>query len=449
VRRLFGFVVHNWPLKLAAVALATLLYAGLVLSQNARVWPGPISIQVLHQPTNAFIIGDLPNVTSVRYFAPVGVADRLSSAGFSATIDLANAAVDAGQPVLATVNLTGPNGVNILDYTPREIYVRIDPLSTRTVPIHVTHGVVPEGLSVGETEVSQSTATVSGPQSVVMQVVAAEARVRIQSSGIDVDQLVDLVPVDGRDEVLSPVQLSPASVRVRIPVGSPVTTKSVPVTAVVNGTPADGFTVGTVAIAPAVATVTGEAATLAGLTSVQTAPVDVNGASATIVRTVGLELPATVTAVGDQAFEVTVTLRPTDSSRNFTSGIIVVGADTNRTYVVGVESVIVTLGGGDQALNDVDASSFAASINVAGLAAGSHEVDVRVVPPSGLKLLAFSPPRVTVLVGDVATPPPTPTPTPLPTLEPSITPEPATAEPSVSGAAGAGVTPALSASASP
>ena len=35
VTRLLRLLVHNWPLKLAAVGLATLLYGGLVLSQNA------------------------------------------------------------------------------------------------------------------------------------------------------------------------------------------------------------------------------------------------------------------------------------------------------------------------------------------------------------------------------------------------------------------------------
>jgi len=58
---------------------------------------------------------------------------------------------------------------------------------------------------------------------------------------VEPDKLVDLVAVDGRDEVLTPVVLNPTAVRVRIQVGSPVTTKSVPVTAVVTGTPGDGF----------------------------------------------------------------------------------------------------------------------------------------------------------------------------------------------------------------
>jgi YbbR domain-containing protein len=420
VTRLLGFVVHNWPLKLAAIALATLLYAGLVLSQNARVWPGPIPIQVLHQPTSAFIIGALPDVHDVRYFAPVGVADRLSSAAFAASVDLSNAPIDTSQPFLARVDLKGPTGVSILDFTPRQIFVQLDPLVTRTVPIRVTHGTVPEGLVLLDTQVSQTTATVSGPQSVVTRVVAAEARVRIQSSGIDVDQLVDLVPVDGRDEVLTPVQLSPTSVRVRIPVGSPITTKSVPVTAVVAGTPADGFVVASTTIAPPVATLTGQAATLTGLTAVQTKPVDVGGATTTVSKTVGLEVPAGLTTVGDQTFSVTVTLRAASSSRSFSAGLVVIGAESNRTYTLGVDHVLVTLGGGDQALNQVDAATFAASINVAGLTAGSHEVDVRAVPPSGLKLLAVSPSRITIFVSEMATPPPSPTgPQTSPSLEPS------------------------------
>ena len=38
--RLLRFVIHNWPLKLAAIGLATLLYGGLVLSQTTQDFPG-------------------------------------------------------------------------------------------------------------------------------------------------------------------------------------------------------------------------------------------------------------------------------------------------------------------------------------------------------------------------------------------------------------------------
>ena len=44
--RFLRFLVHNWPLKLAAVALATLLYGGLVLSQSSQPFTTPIPIHI-------------------------------------------------------------------------------------------------------------------------------------------------------------------------------------------------------------------------------------------------------------------------------------------------------------------------------------------------------------------------------------------------------------------
>ena len=54
--RFFRFLVRNWPLKLAAIVLATALYSGLVLSQNARLWPNPVPIRAENQPENAFLL---------------------------------------------------------------------------------------------------------------------------------------------------------------------------------------------------------------------------------------------------------------------------------------------------------------------------------------------------------------------------------------------------------
>jgi hypothetical protein len=93
VRRIVGFVFHNWPLKLAAILLATLLYAGLIVSASAETFPGRIPIQVLNQPGNAFIIGNLEDVTSIRYLAIGTNRTTVLPASFTATIDLAGVPV--------------------------------------------------------------------------------------------------------------------------------------------------------------------------------------------------------------------------------------------------------------------------------------------------------------------------------------------------------------------
>ena len=49
-RRLLGAIVHNWPLKLAAIVLASLLYVGLVATQDSSTFPGPIPVTWVNKP---------------------------------------------------------------------------------------------------------------------------------------------------------------------------------------------------------------------------------------------------------------------------------------------------------------------------------------------------------------------------------------------------------------
>ena len=121
MRRALRIVTHNWPLKVAAILLATLLYAGLVLSQNAQIWRGHVPIIALRQPVDAYLLTTLPDVTNVRYFAPTDVAGRLNPSSFTATIDLAGAVVTPEAPfVQAKVALQSADPrVQILDFEPQ------------------------------------------------------------------------------------------------------------------------------------------------------------------------------------------------------------------------------------------------------------------------------------------------------------------------------------------
>ena len=86
--RILRRIVHNWPLKLAAVGLATLMYSGLALSQNTQSYAGPHPGPVHQSPSNAVVLPRIPApVDTIRYFAPTGVPVAASS--FLATIDLA------------------------------------------------------------------------------------------------------------------------------------------------------------------------------------------------------------------------------------------------------------------------------------------------------------------------------------------------------------------------
>ncbi len=53
MKRVTRLLFHNWPLKLAAVLLATMLYAGFVVSQSVQEFTSGVQIEPLNVPTTA------------------------------------------------------------------------------------------------------------------------------------------------------------------------------------------------------------------------------------------------------------------------------------------------------------------------------------------------------------------------------------------------------------
>ena len=84
------------------------------------------------------------------------------------------------------------------------------------MPIRAVLGPIPSGLDVGEPTLSVSEAVVSGAATIVNRVEEAQARLNVDASGIDINRTVDLLPVDAAGEPLTPVDIAPASVRVRL-----------------------------------------------------------------------------------------------------------------------------------------------------------------------------------------------------------------------------------------
>lgn len=407
--RIVWLVVHNWPLKLGAVILATLLYSGLVLSENTRTFTGSVPIEGVDQPASWILLTDLPDVVRIRYFAPSdGI--QLDSSSFRATVDLADVDPTADRvSVRVRVEAIDPT-IQVLDYEPSRINIQLDEVIRRDVPIVIETGDVPPGLDVREAQLSADTATVVGPASVVLRAAAVVARVRIDPSGIDIDRDVDLVAVDDLGQALSRVDVEPASVHVVIAVFTDRQTRSLSVNPIITGTPAAGFEVATVSVEPVVVGVEGDADQLAALTRLDTVPISISGISSDQERTVVLALPAGILALGDDALRVTITLRPVTATRTFSAGIVLTGTASGSAYALSVDRVLVTVGGSVADLDRLSASTFTVSVDVTGLGFGAHDLAVGANLAAGLTLVAVSPASVTVTVQGPSSPPPSPVP---------------------------------------
>jgi len=362
------------------------------------------------QPVDTFLLTVPPPVTLIRYFAPAGVP--VTSSSFAASVDLSSVDPQAGT-VSVRIEVSSPDSrIRVLGYEPQFMSVQLDPIDQETVPVQVERGVVPPGLDLGETAVDPATVTVSGPQSAVRQVVAVRADVQIQPSGIDVDQDIQLVPIDGLGNAVRTIDVTPSTARVTIPVFSDRQTRSLPVNAVLSGVPAAGFEVASVSVDPQIVLVEGDADQLAQLVSVDTSPIPMTGVSAAMTVEASLALPTGIVAVGDDSIRVSIKLRQVTETRTFSAGLRLVGTRRDLIYEFTTDRVIATIGGSSADLDRLAGSSLVMDLDVTGLGPGTVDVPVSIDLPTGPTLVAANPSTVKVTISGTATPPTSPSPTP-------------------------------------
>jgi YbbR domain-containing protein len=402
VRRVTGFLLRNWPLRLGAILLATVLYTGIVVGQNVRTWTGEVPIERIRQAANVTLLADIPPVTSIRYRAPLDVL--LSPNSFAATVDLSRVtAQSGGPPVAVPVTLLAlDQRVQIVDFQPREVQIQLDPVAERMVPVTVGLGAVPDGINVGPPQTDPSSVTLRGASSRVNSVSQIVARVTIDAAALNVDGDYDLVAVDGNGNEVPNVEIEPARVRVRVAVARELANRSLPVVPVLTGVPAVGYRISAVTVEPLVVTLSGEAAILASLESAPTEAINVQGRSTDLEANVNLNLPAGISVNGSDQVKVRLTIVPDMGTRSFQVAVSWYSPSDSPQPVLTPSVVTVVLSGPIALLNSTDVSNIIAT-------AGSGDmpaiVPVNVRAPAGLNVVSVTPSDV-----QVSSPAPTATP---------------------------------------
>jgi YbbR domain-containing protein len=410
VTRILALLVHNWPLKLAAVGLATLLYGGLVVSQSTKTLDDVvIPIATIGQPADSFLLTTIDPVTQIRYFAPSDT--RPLSSDFEASIDLSGIQPGSGPQRVPVSVVSTDTRIRIVGVQPDHVTVNLDMVGRRSVGVVVEHDPAPNGLELGDESADPDSVEVFGPASVIQRVVAARASVIIQESGIDVDQDIELVAVDEFGEAVAQVNLEPRSSHITIPVFSDRETRTLPVNALVTGDPAAGFEIASVTADPPVMLVEGDADQLAELVRVDTVHIPMTGVSSDRTINVGLDLPTGVLAVGDEQITVTITLRPVTATRTFSAGVRLIGAGRGLSYDVEADRILVTIGGSVADLDRLSGTAIVVDLDVNGLQPGTEDVTVSVDLPTGTTLVSASPSTVRVIItATTSSPAPSPTP---------------------------------------
>ena len=406
-----AWLFRNWALKLGAVALATVLYTGLVFSGSFsdKTFPG-VPVTALAQPEGTYLLTQQLGSVDIKYRSATDPATTVSADSFAVTIDLATYDMSLA-PQVQSLKIhvrTLDDGIEVLSSTRSAVSVAIDRLDEVQIRVVVDSGEVPPGLEIGTPRLSAQRVTATGPQSLLDRVDRALGTVRIDPSGIDCCGQVDLVPVDIDGRRVESVELNPSTVRVEIEVSTVETSRTVAIRPLLTGAPAAGFEVGTVTADPSVVTLRGAPEVLATIGEVLTEPISLAGTSSTLRATGALVLPegARLADPAAAAPTITVQIREIIGTRTLLLGLACSGAPSGSACLPAIAQVAAIVSGTVSDLDALDVGDLTAVLDVAGLGPGDHLVQPNIALPEGVTLISVSPISVTVTIVPPATPAP-------------------------------------------
>lgn len=208
-------------------------------------------------------------------------------------------------------------------------------------------------------------------------------------------RLFPLTPADVRTPFgVEVVQVTPSTVSMTFEQSA---RKFVPVMPEVDGEPAPGFEVVTTSAEPATVEVIGPTSALAGLRAAITETVSVAGAAGpvTAMVNVGVTDPA-VRLVAAQEVRVTVDVAPAQQEWAVQKVPVKI-RNGQRRVTLTPDAVTIHLRGPRDAMG-LDASSFDASVDVAGLRPGQYALPVRVELPDRVGITRVDPEDITVRI---------------------------------------------------
>jgi YbbR domain-containing protein len=384
------------PIALAAVSLfaALVLWIAVSDAENPRTEVRVSGNQVvpINVPEGLAVQNISPNPVVLMVRANSDLKDHLSPADFQVTVDLTNTRESTDAQLLYTV-VTNEK-VDIISVSPEVVSVTLEPSVQKTVPIRTNSvGQLPQGYTAS-TEVSPTTARVTGASSIIALVDAVTADVNLTGLRANLTQQITLVPRDSRGLEIGRVSVEPARAELKTVVQQQDSTVSLSIVPSLQGAVADGYNIVGVTVDPAIVQVNGNLETTQALGNVSTEPVDVSGLSRDISRTVRLRLPSGVQANRDTVV-VRVRIAPAQGEILVNLAPQVTNVPDGLTATLQTSTIAVRLAGDVPSLRGVTPGTLRATVSASGLQEGVSVVEPQIAGlPSGVQVVSTDPSQV-------------------------------------------------------
>lgn len=385
-------IFDNIGLKLLALLIAFLMWFVVMNYEDGVVTKTISGIPVEMINGDSIIAnGNLYNVTdgeSVEIIVrgPRSIVENLEANDFVATADLSHLSVTNSTTIDVITNSNIPNSsAKKLTITPVNQYVTlsIEEESEKSIPVRViTTGDAEEGYAPGSPVPTPNMVTVTGPESVLANIVEARAVVDISGAKEDIVKIVNLGCIDGYGSAVQKdnISLSASTVSVNVPIYQ---TKTVNINVNTAGKLKDGYGIKAINYEPSSIVIAGTPENLESIDSIDINDVIVTDADSNIEKNIDLtnylsnDIFLADESVSDLAVNVEIEAMKELDITVAKNKIRIIGGNPDYNYdIVSPDNIKVKLSGFEEDISGLSIDDINPRINVKDLNIGENEITV-------------------------------------------------------------------------
>lgn len=396
-KKLMKHLANNMGLKILSILIAVILWLVVVNYDNPEITKTfniPVTVtndRILEERGKVYEVVGQSNTATIYVKGKRRYLDNLTGSDFIATADLSQI-VDLnedGNEKWVPINVSARRYEKELAITQKSVNMRItlEDLSTEQFYISCdTSGTPAEGYAIGEVEVSPNLIKISGPRSVVSKISRVAAVVNVDGLTENITDSVVPVLYDEEGKALGSSQLRMNQDKVYVDIQI-LGTKTVPVRCETSGIPADGYEFIGLEYAPETIRIKGAPALLNNVQEIVIpgSAINLEGATQDVENSIDI-----VPYLGEEG----ISLVSPEENKIAVRAIIerlevknleipleqleVLNEPDKEAYDVsyGDTKVTVSVRGKGEDIADLSAEQVKGSIDLAGLGAGNHMVEV-------------------------------------------------------------------------
>lgn len=381
-----------------------------------------IEVELHNLPAGLTVRNDVQTVRLI-VAAPRDVWPDLRPAKFQASVDLSR--VGPGVQELPVEVHSIDTRVLVREVSPQKAIVQLESIRKKEVTVRAKiQGEVPPGYIARTPKITPDLITVTGPQSLVEQVVDGTVEISLTGFRNTLNQVYKVAPLNSSGDRVDRVKFTPENVVVEVPIEQERAFKNVPIAPQISGALANGYQVIGIRVEPNALTIEGEPRAIESLNVVQTMPIDLNNAAGDISLNAELNLPSGTRLARTQPVFVRILVAAVDGNKVLDIAATIQNVGDGRRATSSPAIIRLTISGPMPVLSALAARDVRLIVDAAGLAPGIHALRPRIEVPSLVRVQSLDPEQVNVQITSDPTPIPTVAPFALPRPEPTATTKP-------------------------